>query len=119
MYQIEVKRYLVQQKFSPELGWKVNVDLDAMELGKGDQHPEGKREIAEIHHKWMTEQGIAVGAHPQFGRVDIVSEHKSQGIHIIEVEGDTSKQKEQVLYSSLGQTNLSFCVGLVGLKTTP
>jgi len=106
MYQIEVKRYLVQQIFSPNLGWKITVDLDAMELGKGGQHPEGKREVAEIHKRWMTEQGISIGAHPRFGRVDIVAEHKSQGIHIVEVEGDTSKQKEQALYSALGQAIL-------------
>ena len=106
MYQVEVKRYLIQQKFPTNQGWKVTVDLDAMELGKGDQHPKGKREIAEINQKWLEEQGITIAAHPKFGRVDIVAEHESYGTYIIEVEGDTRKQKEQALYSSLGQTIL-------------
>jgi len=103
MYQIQVKRCIVQQKFSPNLGWKVTVDIDAMELGKGDQHPEGKRENAENHHNWFLKQGITIGKHPQFGRADIVAEHELLGTYIIEAEGDTSKQKEQALYSALGQ----------------
>ena len=81
----------------------MTVDLDAMELGKGGQHPEGKNQIAEAHLQWFIGQGITIGKHSEFGRADVVAEHEVRGRHVIEAEGDTSRQKEQALYSALGQ----------------
>ncbi len=47
--------------------------------------------------------GVTIGAHPKFGRADIVAEHPKQGLFIVEVEGNSSRQKEQAVYSALGQ----------------
>ncbi len=55
MYQVEVKRYLIEHRFHPENGWNVTVDLDPMEMGKGGQNPPEKREIALYHRNWMEE----------------------------------------------------------------
>ncbi len=44
MYQVELKAALVEQQFSPSRGWSVTVDLDAMELAKGGQHPADKEQ---------------------------------------------------------------------------
>ena len=104
MYQIEVKRHLIEKRFHPSDGWNVTVDLDAMEMGKGGQHPPGKREIALNHRSWMEENGVTIGPHPKYGRVDIVAEHDEYGRFFIEAEGDTSRQKEQSMYSALGQS---------------
>ncbi len=103
MYQIEVKRYLIERLFHPSHGWMVTVDLDAMELGKGEQNTQEKREIADTHRRWMEDNGIAISPHPEHGRVDIVAHHPIDGKWLIECEGDTKKQKEQAMYSSLGQ----------------
>ncbi|CAB1065512.1 hypothetical protein D1BOALGB6SA_10309 [Olavius sp. associated proteobacterium Delta 1] len=104
MYQVEVKRYLIEHRFHPSDGWSVTVDLDAMEMGKGGQNPPEKREIALHHRNWMEEAGVTIGPHPEYGRVDIVAEHTEHGTFLIEAEGDTSKQKEQSMYSALGQS---------------
>jgi len=40
---------------------------------------------------------------PQFGRADVVAEHPDRGMFVVEVEGRSSRQKEQALYSALGQ----------------
>lgn len=107
MYQIEVKRKLVEYRFSPSGGWNVTVDLDAMERGIGGQHPEDKRETAERCERWFEAQGIRLGAHPVYERADVVAEHCSKGTFILEVEGKSSRQREQAVYSALGQTLLS------------
>jgi len=104
MYQIAVKRYLIEYQFPIRDGWQVTVDLDAMELGKGDQNPPGKRRIAEQHHQWLKEQGVMIGSHQKYGRADVVACKQGLGTYIIEVEGDSSKQREQAIYSALGQT---------------
>jgi len=39
--------------------------------------------------------------------VDVVAEHVHEGLRLIEVEGESSRQKEQSLYSALGQLLLS------------
>lgn len=107
MYQIEVKRQLVERCFSPSDGWSVTVDLDAMERGVGGQHPEGKREIAERCENWFESQGIRLGAHPAYKRADIVAEHRNKGTFVLEVEGQSSRQRGQAVYSALGQILLS------------
>lgn len=99
MYQIEVKRQLVEYRFSPSDGWGVTVDLDAMERGVGGQHPEGKREITERCENWFEAQGIRLGAHPAYKRADIVAEHRNKGTFVLEVEGKSSRQREQAVYT--------------------
>ena len=44
MYQLEVKRYLIELMFNSSDGWKVSVDIDAMELAKGLQQKDGKKQ---------------------------------------------------------------------------
>jgi len=104
MYQIEIKRHLIEKKFPPDKGWKITTDIDAMEKGKGNQNPPEKREIAELQIEWFENNGVNIGPHPIYGRADVVAEHPTEGNYIIEVEGQTSRQKEQALYSALGQT---------------
>lgn len=103
MYQLEVKRWLVEHYFPPKCGWKVTVDVDAMERAKGGTHAADKRERAAAAETALRELGVTVGAHPEFGRADVVAEHADKGTFVVEVEGRSSRQKEQALYSALGQ----------------
>lgn len=103
MYQLEVKRWLVFYCFPPSDGWKVQVDVDAMERAKGGQHKPGKAERACAAEVALRSMGASVGAHPMFGRADIVAEHPTKGLVVVEVEGTSSRQKEQAVYSALGQ----------------
>jgi transcriptional regulator of NAD metabolism len=107
MYQLEVKRWLVFHKFSVADGWDVVMDIDAMERGeKGQQSPD-KREIAVECENWLRAQGVKIVAHPLYGRADLVAAKESEGTFVVEVEGDSSRQKEQAMYSALGQVVLS------------
>jgi len=104
MYQLEVKRYLIESMFNPSNGWEVMVDIDAMERAKGPQQPADKeKKVLEAEEK-LKDMGVNFGSHPKYGRVDIVARHPDKGTFIIEVEGESSKQKEQAMYSALGQT---------------
>ena len=103
VHQIEVKRSLVEHRFPSSEGWTVIVDLDPMELGKGGKHPAGKSAVAESCLAWFEAAGIQIGKDEQFGRADVVARHPVRGTVVVEVEGDSSKQKEQALYSALGQ----------------
>lgn len=103
MYQLEVKRWLVAYRFNPADGWKVHVDVDAMERGNGGQHPDGKAERAAAAEAELRAIGAVVGAHPVYGRADIVAAHPEHGCYVVEVEGHSSRQKEQAVYSALGQ----------------
>ena len=103
MYQLEVKRWLVTYRFPPSEGWSVRVDVDAMERAKGGQHKPEKGERARIAEAALLSMGATIGAHPKFGRADIVAEHPKNGLFIVEVEGTSSRQKEQAVYSALGQ----------------
>jgi len=103
MYQIEVKRHLIEKRFNPSDGWVVTVDLDAMEMGKGPYNTQHKRDSALIHRQWMENNGITIHAHKKFGRADVVATHSNHGTVLVECEGDTRKQKEQAIYSALGQ----------------
>ena len=107
MYQLEVKRWLVQHRFPPAEGWDVTVDIDAMERGIVGQHPEGKRNIAVRCEAWLRESGVRIVAHPLFGRADLVATREAEGTYIVEVEGESARQREQALYSALGQVVLS------------
>ena len=110
MNQIEVKYHIIKKLFLPSDGWNVTVDLDPMEMGKGKQNPDEKRALAQTYRKWLENIGVHIGADERFGRADIVARHPEKGCFIIECEGDTSKQKEQAMYSALGQTLLMMAV---------
>ncbi|MBX9947070.1 MAG: hypothetical protein K2Y40_23560 [Reyranella sp.] len=103
MYQLEVKRWLIEYRFPPTEGWRVLVDIDAMERGKGGAHPPDKSARAAIAEAALVAIGARIGAHAYYGRADVVAEHEQHGIYIVEVEGSSSRQKEQALYSALGQ----------------
>ena len=103
MYQLEVKRYLIELMFNPSDGWKVIVDIDAMELAKGPQQKDGKKQRVLDAEKRLNELGVEIGVHPKYGRADVVASHPQKGTFLIEVEGKSSKQKEQAIYSALGQ----------------
>ena len=107
MYQLEVKRYLVEHRCPPADGWEVTVDVDAMELARGGKHPPDKSERARRAEAWLVREGVGIGAHPVFGRADVVATRPGAGTVVVEVEGDSKKQPEQALYSALGQAVLS------------
>lgn len=62
-----------------------------------------KRERATAAEAALLRLGANLGSHPQFGRADVVAEHPDRGMFVVEVEGRSSRQKEQALYSALGQ----------------
>ena len=103
MYQLEVKRWLVAYRFPPSAGWQVRADIDAMERAKGGQHKPDKAERARVAEAALVDMGVTIDSHAEFGRADIVAEHATNGCYIVEVEGNSSRQKEQALYSALGQ----------------
>jgi hypothetical protein len=103
MYQLEVKALLVNAKFHAKDGWKVCVHVDPMEKAKGGSHPDGKREAAQRSLSVLEESGASIRAHPIHGRIDIVAEKPGEACYFIEVEGDSSRQREQGMYSALGQ----------------
>lgn len=103
MYQLEVKRWLVTYRFPPSEGWSVRVDVDAMERAKGGQHKPEKAVRARIAETALQNIGVTIGAHPEFGRADIVAGHPKHGLFIVEVEGTSARQKEQAVYSARGQ----------------
>lgn len=57
MYQLEVKLWLITHRFNPSDGWKVTVDVDAMERARGGNHPEGKKERVKKAEKKLVELG--------------------------------------------------------------
>jgi hypothetical protein len=107
MYQLEVKRWLVFHKFPVTDGWDVIMDIDAMERGERGQHPPDKRKIAAECESWLRTQGVNIVAHPLYGRADLVAMKEQEGTFVVEVEGDSSRQREQAMYSALGQVVLS------------
>ncbi|MCG2593018.1 hypothetical protein LZ009_09515 [Ramlibacter sp. XY19] len=106
MYQLEVKRWLVYHRFSPQQGWRVYVDVDPMERGASG-HAADKVARAREAETALVTMGAQIRAHKDFGRVDLVAEHDVHGRVFVEVEGSSGKQREQALYSALGQILLS------------
>lgn len=106
MYQLEVKRWLVEHRFHPREGWDVTVDVDAMERARGGKHPDNKKALVQVAETALIELGATIGAHPMFGRADVVAEHPEKGVYLVEVEGTSSRQSEQAMYSALGQSVL-------------
>ena len=78
-----------------------------MERGDKGQQPVGKQAIAAVCESRLRAKGVKVVGHPDFGRVDLVAYKEDVGTVLVEVEGDTSRQKEQAMYSALGQIVLS------------
>lgn len=107
MYQLEVKRWLVFHKFPVSDGWDVTMDIDSMERGEKGKHPPDKREIAAACEAWLRVHGVKIVAHQIYGRADLVAAKEQNGTFVVEVEGDSSRQKEQAMYSALGQVVLS------------
>jgi hypothetical protein len=107
MYQLEVKRWLVANRFPPQEGWKVTVDIDAMERGVAGNHPPDKQAIAAECEAWLRSNGAEIVTHPLYGRADLVAAHPSLGTFVVEAEGSSSRQREQAMYSALGQILLS------------
>ncbi len=104
MYQLEVKTMLIASLFPRSKGWVVTVDIDAMERAKGGSHPPGKlQRVQAAEARLRNEPGVTLGAHRKFGRADVVAEHPKLGTVVVEVEGASSRQREQAVYSALGQ----------------
>src|SRR6266566_416439 len=103
LYQVEVKLALVRGVFAPNAGWRVTVDIDGSEMGKGRQQPRGKAARARRAFRKLKGLGVTIGPDDRFGRVDVVADHDRHGLYVVEVEGESRKQKEQGLYSCLGQ----------------
>jgi len=106
MYQLEVKASLIAAAFPPSKGWTVRVDIDSMERCNGGTHPAGKPERVAAGEERLRALGVVVGSHPQFGRADVVASHPVHGTVVVEVEGTSSRQREQAMYSALGQSVL-------------
>ncbi len=94
-------------KFPVADGWDVTLDIDSMERGEKGQHPPDKKARARECEDWLRAQRVKIGAHPPYGRVDLVATKEEVGTFVVEVEGDSSRQKEQAMYSALGQLLLS------------
>jgi hypothetical protein len=56
---------------------------------------------------WLRSRGVKIAGHPVLGRVDLVAYKEGVGTVLVEVEGDASRQKEQGMYSAIGQIVLS------------
>ena len=85
MYQIEVKRFLVEHTFPTADGWNVTIDVDAMEMGLGNQNPQEKRDIAAECDAWLRANDVTIGAHEIHGRIDLAAERNGQH-YLIEVD---------------------------------
>ncbi len=81
--------------------------IDPMEKATGGKHPPGKVKRVNAALRELRELGVVIGTHKQFGPVDVAAEHERGALRLIEVEGESGRQKEQALYSSLGQLLLS------------
>ncbi len=81
--------------------------IDPMERGVGGRHARGKIGRAKKALQELRRLGVTIGTHPLYGPVDVVAEHPHEGTRLVEVEGESGRQREQALYSSLGQLLLS------------
>lgn len=91
MYQLEVKRFLVEHMFPPSDGWQVTVDVDAMERARGPQHPEDKKARVQKAERELLALGAIIGIHSDHGRADVVAVHPRKGKFLVEVEGQSSR----------------------------
>ncbi len=107
LYQLEVKLGLARFPFQASAGWRLTMHVDPMEKGVGGRHPRGKVKRANEALRQLRQLGVIIGTHDLFGPVDVVAQHPRKGTRLIEVEGESGGQREQALYSSLGQLLLS------------
>jgi len=107
LYQLEVKLGLAKLAFQTSAGWRLTMHIDPMEKGLGGAHARGKVRRANAALRELRRLGVTIGTHTMFGPVDVVADHPSEPTHLIEVEGESARQREQALYSSLGQLLLS------------
>jgi hypothetical protein len=89
MFQLEVKRWLMEYRFPPSDGWTLTVDVDAMERANGGQHTAGKKEAAAVAEAALRSAGAHIVAHPVHGRADMVATKLGAPTCVIEVEGDS------------------------------
>jgi hypothetical protein len=100
LYQLEVKLGLA--RFRAAEGWRLTIHIDPMEKGIGGKHPPGKVKRANAAVRELRKLEVVIGTHVQFGPVDVAADHERGELRLIEVVGESGKQKEQALYSSLG-----------------
>jgi hypothetical protein len=91
--------------------------IDPMERGMGGRHPRGKVKRAAEALGELRRLRVIIATHDLFGPVDVVAEHPGKGTRLIEVEGESGRQREQALYSSLGQHLLSRRFGVITWRT--
>lgn len=103
MYQLVVKYHIVKFFLESDNGWEFYMHIDPMERAQGTQHKPDKKDLVLAAEKKLKELGVRFTNKPKFEKVDIYAEHPKFGKFLIEVEGKSSKQKEQALYSALGQ----------------
>lgn len=107
LYQLEVKLGLAMFPFQAAAGWRLTMHIDPMERGLGGRHARGKAKRANKALRELRRLGVIIGTHKLFGPVDVVADHPSEPTYLIEVEGESARQREQALYSALGQLLLS------------
>ncbi len=81
--------------------------IDPMERAMGGKHSRGKTKRVNGALRELHKLGVVIGTHKQFGPVDVVAENDRGETRLVEVEGESGRQREQALYSSLGQLLLS------------
>ncbi len=107
LYQLEVKLGLAKLAFQASAGWRLTMHIDPMERGLGGTHARGKVRRANAALRELHRLGVTIGTHKMFGPVDVVADHPTEPTRLIEVEGESGRQREQALYSALGQLLLS------------
>ena len=103
LYELEVKRYLVEYLFPPADGWEVTIDVDPMEKDPGGRHSADKKERACRATNWLKEAGVRFSAHPDFGRADLVAVGPSGQTVVLEVKGKAALQEGTAVQQALGQ----------------
>ena len=103
MYELEVKRYLVEYLFHPADGWEVTIHVDPMEEDTGGSHSSGKKERARRAKTWLTRAGVRFGTHPDFGRADLVAARRRGPTVVMEVKGKAALQEGTAIQQALGQ----------------
>src|SRR5204863_9115281 len=98
LYQLEVKLGLARFPFQASAGWRLTMHVDPMERGVGGRQPRGKAKRANAALRELRRLGVAIGTHQMFGPVDVVADHSSEPTHLVEVEGESVRKREQALY---------------------
>lgn len=102
MYQCEVKRALVEQRFPPQDGWRVTINFDVQEKGKGHAPDPAKQAAFAGVEACLKGLAVTMGGHPDYPKADFVAERDGER-WVIEVEGHSKGQDGDKVYSALGQ----------------